>query len=254
MVPEVTWESRVIDVTACRPVVQQRTVMVPKMIPEHRQVERHYTVMKPVYSTQTVHYTVPKAVTTYHPETYCVQIPYTETRNSTRTAYRQVPYQVTSYVCEDQGQWEERQVVVSAKPCGGRHARGCASCDDCAKTCTQQVWVPNIVKKPVVTTCFRTECYEEPCTITVTLYRSETRTRNVRTTNYVPEPRTREIRCTNYVPEMKSKLVTETSYRCEMVPKVQNYTEYVPYITQKTIRVPVCRMVPKVITCDVPCL
>ena len=252
-VPSVTYETRVVPYTACRPEIRERTVMVPKMIPESRQVERHYTVMKPVYSTNTVSYTVNKPVTTYVDQTYCVQIPYRETRQETRTVCRQVPYTDVSYVCEDQGHWEDRVVPVSCGK-GGRRgcASNCASCASCAP-CTQKVWVSNIVKKPVEVTCYRTEVSEVPYTHTVTLYRSETRSRKVPVTNYIPETKTRPVTCTNFVPEVKSKLVTETSYRCEMVPQVQRYTEMVPYTAERTISVPVCTMVPKVITCQVPC-
>ncbi len=251
-VPHITYESRVVPVTACRPVTHERTVMVPKMIPVHTQVERQYTVMKPISSTRTISYCVNKPMTTYVPQTYCVQIPYQETRQEMRTVCKQVPYTDVSYVCEDQGHWEERAIAPS---CGRGGRRGCASdCAACAcAPCTQKVWVSNIVKKPVEVTCYRTEVSQVPYTYNVTLYRSETKTRTVPVTHYIPETKTRQVSHTDFVPEVKTKLVTETSYRCEMVPQVQHYTEMVPYTTQKTIQVPVCKMVPKVITCQVPC-
>lgn len=280
MVPETTYETRKVTVTKYRREQRQKQVTVQTRVPVRQTRTCNYTVMVPhqttrtvnyvecvpVQTTKTVAYTVKKPVWTTKTVHYTVCVPEQVERQGVKRVARRVVVEKTRTVCVDQGHWEERPVA----PCGGCNACGsCGGCGSCGAACapaTCKVWVSNLVKKEVPYKVCQTVCEDVPYTYTVTKYRREPRTKEVKVCRYECERRTKEVNCTTYQrvtktkevactvrrPEQRTREIQVVTYQCVPQQRTVNYTVCVPYQTECEVRVPVCRMVEKVVACPAP--
>jgi hypothetical protein len=290
MVPERTLEERTVMVTKCRPETRERMITVYNRVPETVTKTRTFTVMVPETKTRTVRDCITKPVWETVTQTYTVQVPYQETVQSTRRVAKCVTYTETVNVTKDMGHWEtvavdpcavastgcgdcgtvpccdnpcptRRVVFRRASRCGNcgtnvRMAR-CESCNGCgvaaSDCCTRKVWVANLVTEPVEVTRQRIEYVDVPCTQVVTRCRTEERTREVKLCKLTTEYVDREVQYTTCRAETKTEEYQATVYKCVAEQKPQQYTVMVPYQEEQTVQVPVCHMVPKVVTCSVRC-
>lgn len=244
MVPTMVTETRTVDCVEYHREDRERTVTVYRRVPETKEVTQTFTVMVPETRTKTVQYTVCKPVYETVDQQYTVCVAHQETRQGTRAVCRQKPVQVTRTVCEDQGHWEERPCGAPSG-CGGcKPCHGCGGCGGCG---TYKVWVPNVVKKEVQMTVMKSEIVHEPYEYTCTVYKPETRTRQVQVCRMVPEKQTREVQYTVCVPQQREKTFNVTSYKCIAEEQQQTYTVCVPHKVQKEVQVRVCRMVEKTV-------
>jgi hypothetical protein len=233
MVPHFEQQKRTIDVTECKPVQRQREVTVHRCVPEVKKVEQTCTVMTYKPQTRTEQYTV--CNTTYREETrtYTVGVPEMQKRSGTHMVCKPKPVTVMKTVCEDQGHWE-------VHPC------------DCHCGHPHRVWVPHVVTRQVPVTVMQPNYVEEPYEYMVCVMRPEQRTCKVRVPEHHFETKTREVTCMVPEPKQVKRMVDVVTYKHVPEKKVEHYTELVPYTVKKDIYVPVCKMVPKTITCQVP--
>lgn len=273
MVPTTEWENRTITVTVCRPEIKERTETIRRVVPEAKDVVRTVTVCVPERRTKEVSYTVLVPEYKDVQNTFTVMVPHQEERTATRVVCRKVPVQETRTVTRDQGRWEFQTVEV---PCGTgcdmcdgcaprrrglfRRASHCDDCEPCSPPCppqtttvTRKVWIPNLVSEEVPYTTYKTERVEQPYTYTVTVCKPEPRTTTSRVRVDRPETRTKEVSFTEIVRKQVDKTFREVSYRTVEEPRTVRYTVLVPHQEERQIRVPVCKWVPKKITCRVPC-
>ena len=135
-----------------------------------KDVDFKYCVNVPTRETKHATRTIRKPHWKEVPYEYTVMVPTTETQTQTYWVWETVPVKKTRKVCEDKGHWEERQVQVGGcNPCQSAcntcrpACNPCSSCQSACNTgnacgsacnvapvtCTQKVWVPNIVEKQV---------------------------------------------------------------------------------------------------------
>jgi hypothetical protein len=267
------------------PKSREETITVCK--PVWRDVKFKYTVCELIRDTKKCTRTVCKPVWTEVDQDCTVMVPCVEDRTDKVCVWKCVPVTRTRQVCEDQGHWEERSVQVGSCNTGCYTCNHCNTwCNTCAPvacapvTCTQKVWVPNVVTKDVEYTVNEWQCSKEDRTYQVTVCKPVTKTRKVKVCNWttVEEEydyvvcRTQQVEkigtrkvcemvrqeqiCTiNYtVCVPKTKIVEETVCRWECVPtqKVIKETVCVPVTVEKEVQVPVCRWVSKTIKVKVP--
>jgi hypothetical protein len=124
-----------------------------------KDVEFKYVVNVPTREEKTATRTVRKAQTKDVTYDYTVMVPSTETQTQTFWVWETVPVTKTRKVCEDKGHWEEHQVQVGGcNPCKSACGSCNTCCNPCPVTCTQKVWVPNVVESTVEYTV--TECHK----------------------------------------------------------------------------------------------
>jgi len=243
-VPQVTYVDKTIHVTCYRPEVRERKVTVPRHIYETKHVEQTCTVMQPKHTTRTVRYTTSRPIYKDVEITQTVMVPKHVKRTCMRTVCRPYQDEVTHTICEDHGHWETRTVPAPHRGCG---------CHQCCKPVTCKVWVPKIVKREVTRPVTRYRYEQVPYEYTDVCYEPEQRKRMVRRCVDVEyRQHTREVPCVTYEPKVVTRKVPMVSYRCEYREVVQKCTVMVPYQQEKVIQVPVCKMVPKTIRCQVP--
>jgi hypothetical protein len=164
-----------------------------------------------------------------------VMVPHTEMRQGVRTVCQPVPVQIAKTVCRDVGGWDTKSYV---------------DCHGCVQTCS--VYVPNVITEQVPVTVLKPQMVEVPFTYPETVCRPETRTVTERIPRPVFETRTREVPFTVPVPRQVEKQVPVTTFRQVVEEKVVPYTEMVPVTVERTVRIPVCTMVPKTISYTLP--
>lgn len=233
MVPTYEHQKRKIQVTECKPVARQREVTVYRPVPEHKQVEQTCTVLDYQPQTRTEKYTVCHTTWTQETRKYTVGVPEMQKRKGVRMVCHPQPVQVMRTVCEDHGHWETR-------PC------------DCNCCQPHRVWVPNVVKRQVPCTVMKPHYVEEPYEYTVCVMRPVTKTCTINVPHHDYETKTRQVTCMVPVPKQVKRMVDVVTYKHVPEKKTEHYTELVPYTVEKEVVVPVCKMVPKKITCKVP--
>jgi YTV protein len=248
LVPEWVTEHKQVPTTEIRHEVRDKEIVCYKDVPETVQHTRTVTYTERQVRSHEEKYTVQKQVTEKVEQKYTVPVPYTETRNATRTIFKPiwkeiehkytiyVPYyeKRTAYrpvsrcvpvvrtrdVCVDQGYWEERISKPVYKFCGP------GTPPVPVPVCKTRVWVPKLVHKQVPYTVNTYETVQVPYEYQVKLERPEVRTKiekiremiptqqpysyNVYLTRY--ETRSRYVDVYRYVPEVKSRTVYETVY------------------------------------------
>jgi hypothetical protein len=116
-----------------------------------------------------------------------------------------------------------------------------------------RVWVPNIVRENVTRTVMVPQTVNQPYDYPITVCTPEKRIRQLQVCRQVAEQVTREVPVTTCVPEKRQRTFQVTKYRDVVETNRVPYTVTVPYTVDKQIQVPVCRVVPKVVsqTCRV---
>lgn len=244
LVPQMTMETRKVCVTQCRPETHTRRISVCKMVEERKEVAYEYCEWKaePHTRQETYQVSVPewKDVTTE----FTVMVPHTEKRQGVRKVAKCVASTEKRTVCEQGGHWADRQVQVQT------FVRGC---DDCGRptccpqmtTCTQKVWVPEVIQKEIEVTVHNVVCEDQPFEYDVTVCKPETRTCTQKVCVPKCETRTREVQYFVHVAEKKSGTRTVICCKPVMEEKEVQYTVMVPYKVEKEIQVCVCHMVEK---------
>lgn len=263
MVPERSWEIRQVPVTVCKPEVRQVAVTVMREVVEVKAVTRQYTVMEKVQKVRVENYAVRTPTYRDVERQVTTMVPEPVARQGVRRVCRPVQVQEMRTVCKDQGHWEERQVTSSCDSscdsCGrrcGRRAR-CGSCGGCTTPCEPtvsvcRVWVPNIVQEQVPVMVTRNQMFDEPYQYTETVCKPVVKTVVERVCEIKVEQKSREVPYVECVPRVETKTEDVKVVRCIPEKQVRDITVMVPHQEMKEIRVPVCRMVPKVIECRVP--
>ena len=231
-------------------------------------ITRTYTVMETQQRTRVENYVECTPVWRNVERQVTEMIPEQELRQGVRQVCRQVQVQETRLVCKDLGHWEERQVAVSSPcdSCGGR--RGCRSrcggCGGCASACggcgsgnaptvsVCRVWVPNVVQEQVPVMVWKSQLVDEPYQYRVTVCKPQVRIVNERVSEIKREQKTRTHNFNVAVPRQMTKVEEVRVVRCVPEQQQRDITVMVPHVELKEVQVQVCRMVPKVITCQVP--
>jgi hypothetical protein len=99
LVPQMVTETREIPTTEIRPEEREREVIVHRRVPETVQRTRTFTVMEPQVRSHEETYTVRKPVTKCVEQSYTVDVPYTETKTGTRTVCKPIWKDVPHDVC-----------------------------------------------------------------------------------------------------------------------------------------------------------
>jgi hypothetical protein len=263
-VRETTMETRTVQVTECRAETREREVRCARRVPYQETVTEDYVVMVQQTHMKQIVETVYKPVMETVTQEYTVMVPHQEMRQGYRPVTTCVPTQQNYTVCVDRGGWQERTIQVPCSPypvrcgrCGGCGAYGggrCGGCNGCGAcppqmiTRTVRCWVPNIVREQVTRTVMVPQTVNQPYNYAITVCTPERRVRQVQVCRTVAEQVTREVPVTSCVPEKRQRTFQVTKYRDEVDVKKVPYTVMVPYTVEKQIQVPVCRVVPKVIT------
>jgi len=255
-VREMGTETRKVMVTECRPEVRQRAYKVCKRVPYQETVTEAYTVMVQQTQMKRVSEVVYKPVMKTVDQRYTVMVPHVERRQGVKHDVQCVPVQQTAVVCVDRGCWETRTIQVPCPQYGygygySRCGQPCGGCNGCAPpmvTRCVRVWVPKIVQQQVTQTVMKQQVIARPYQYDVTVCRPETRVRQVQVCETVATRVEKDVPVVHCVPEQKTRSFQVTRYRDVTEDKVQNYTVMVPYQVEKTILVPVCKIVPRTIT------
>lgn len=241
-----------------------------------KDVETKYWVNVPTRETKTGTRTVRKPHWKEVDHEYTVMVPSMETQTQKYWVWESHPVKKTRKVCEDKGHWEEKQVQVGGcNPCQSACGSCNTCCNPCPVTCTQKVWVPNIVEteveytthecrkvektrevqvcvsKPVKKTCKRKVCEwveeEEEYTYEVCGWKKEEKTCTRKVCETTWEEVTQKVEYSEWV--AKTKTVEDTVCRWECVPtkKTIKETRCVPVQVKEEVDVKVCRMVEKTI-------
>ena len=252
LVPEMSTETRKIWVTECRPETQTRKVRTCKLVQESKEVTEEYTVWTQQCQTRKEQYQVSvpewKDVTTE----YTVMVPSTEKRQGVRKVAKCVPTTEKRTVCEHSGHWEDRAVQVQTFV-QGCDACGRPTCCPQTTTCTQKVWVPEVIQKQVDVTVNKIVCEDQPYDYEVTVCKPETKTATQKVCTYKCETHTRDVQFTVCVPEKKTATRTVVSCKPVMEEHDQQFTVMVPHKVEKEILVNVCKMVEKKIQVQTCC-
>ena len=252
LVPHMTMETRKVCVTQCRPETHTRKISVCKMVEERKEVPYEYCEWKAEAHTrqESFQVSVPewKDVTTE----FTVMVAHTEKHQGVRKVAKCVPSTEKRVVCEQGGHWAEQQVQVQT------FVRGCDSCGRptcCPQmtTCTQKVWVPEVIQKEIEVTVHKVVCEDQPFEYDVTVCKPETRTCTQKVCVPKCETRTREVQYFVHVAEKKSGTRTVVCCKPVMEEKEVQCTVMVPYKVEKEVQVCVCRMVEKKIQVAVCC-
>jgi hypothetical protein len=231
MVPHTTFKTVTVPETILRPEIRQRTIIVPRCIPETHMVTRVHTIMVPEVRSRTETYEVPHTTVDVVERPITVMVPHTEMRQGVRHVCESVPVQTTKTVCRDAGYW---------------HTKTYVDCHGCVQTCN--VYCPRVVTEEVPCTVYRPQMVEVPFTYPVTVCRPETRSVTERIPRTVFETKTREVPYTVPVPRQVTRQVPVRTMRTVQEEKIINYTHMVPHTVERTVQVPVCTMVPKTIS------
>jgi hypothetical protein len=242
LVPQMFTETRKVCTFECRPETITKKITVCKMVPETKEVQYEYCEWKTETKTRQETYQVStpewKEVTTE----YTVMVPHTEKRQGVRKVARCVPTVEKRTVCEQGGHWEEKQIQVQT------FVRGC---DECGRpiccpqttTCTQRVWVPEVVQKEIEVTVHKVVCEDQPYEYEVTVCKPEKKTCTQKVCVPKCETKTREVTYTVCVPEKKIGTRTVTCCKPMMEEKEVQCTVMRLHKVEKEVPVCVCKMV-----------
>jgi hypothetical protein len=237
-VPTMVTERRQVNVTECRTEPRERTITVQKVIPEVQQVRDVYTVMVQQTQTrlQTYHVNVP--VWREVVQNVTVQVPTQELRKATQRVCRQVQVQEMQSVTRDLGHWDEVLVDVvqyqnhgcgTAGNCGRcrRRHRGCGGCG-CADACGSVGYDAGCA--PAVTQQIQRVWKPDLVTeqIPVTVWRNEVveEPYEYHVTVYHPEVRQQKVKVCEVVTQEKQQEVQVTVCVPERRDAVRNVTTY----------------------------
>lgn len=244
LVPEMVTETRKVCVIECRPETRTRKVTVCRLVHGQKIVPYEYCEYQPETKTrqETFQVSIPewKDVTTE----FTVMVPAVEKRQGVRKVSRCVPTVEKQTVCEQGGHWEDRQVPVQTFV-QGSDACGRPICCPQTTTCTQKVWVHEVVRKEVDVTVNKFVCEDQPYEYEVTVCKPEKRTCTQKVCTHRCETHTRDVQYTVCVP------VKKTGTRCfptctpVMEEKEETCTVMVQHKVEKEILVNVCHMVEK---------
>ena len=236
MVPHIDYKTMTVSDVVCKPVFRQKTVPITRMVPETIAVTRSVPVVTPEARTRTVTYQVCHMNYDVVNDTITIQVPHTEMRQGTRTECRTVTDTVMRTVTECSGYCDWRTYV---------------DCHGCVQTC--RIWVPQTITKQVPVTVSRPEYVEVPYEYPVTVCRPEVRNITRRIPKPTYETKTREVHFTVPVTNYVERQFPKTVFRPVTEDKLVTYTEMVQEQVERVITVPVCTMVPKVVTYTVGC-
>lgn len=228
MVPTTVYQKKVIQCLEYRPVVRECTVNVTRRVPVTKQVKQICTVMVPKVMVRQEAYTVARPVYTKKQYEVTIMVPRNIVKQGVRQVCKYVPTKVMNTVTEDHGCW------VTDKS-------GC---------CTH--WQPNIVQKQVACTVMKPVTVDEPFQYTVTVCEPKKQIVEKTFCHYEYDKKVRNVQYTVCEPKQVERTVNVTTFHCVTEPQVRKYTQMVAHPVQKEISVPICQMVPKVITCKVP--
>ena len=256
LVPQWVTEHKQVPTTEIRHEERDREIVTYKDVPETVQRTRTVTYSEKQVRSHEEKYTVAKQVTEKVEQKYTVPVPYTETRQATRTVFkpvwneiehkytvyvpyyekrtgyrpvsRCVPVVRTRDVCVDQGYWEEH----ISKPV-------CQPCAPAVPVCKTRVWVPKLVHKQVPYTVNTYETVQVPYEYQVKLERPEVRTKIEKVRTMVPteQPYSYEVCLTRY--ETRSRYIDV----CKFVPEVRTRTVYETIYVPRQKTVPYCETV-----------
>jgi len=243
-VPEICMERRTIKTVECRAVVHECQVTITRQVPHTTWCEKECCIMKAEPRTRIECYTVYKPIICKKEKEICLMEPVHCKTPATRCVSKAVPVKEKRTRLEDEGQFVDQPCSVSnCKP----------GCKPSCEPSTKKVWIPNMVEKEFFVTTWRQEWANEDYIKVCTTLKPVTRTVFETTvTGCIPECRTREVSYTVCVPCTIKRMIPTTTYTCEQVPMTKKWVEMVPECVEKEICVPVCKMVTKKITCQVP--
>jgi hypothetical protein len=101
---------------------------------------------------------------------------------------------------------------------------------------TRQVWVPNLVQKPITCTVMRPQMFAEKYTYLVNLCRAEQRTQTCNVVDMVPEQQTRQVPYTVCVPKTQTVTVNQPQWSDEPY-------SYVVTLCRPEVRTQTCNVV-----------
>ncbi len=244
LVPVMTTETSKVCVTECKPETRTRKVTVCKMIQEQKVVPYEYCEWKQETKTrqETFQVSVPewKDITTE----VTVMVPTTEKRQGVRRVTKCVPTTQKQTVCEYGGHWEDRQVQVQTFV-QGCDACGRPTCCPQMATCSQKVWIPEVVRKEIDVTVNKIVCEDQPYEFEVTICKPVKQNCTKKVCTFKCETRTRDVQYTVCTPEKKTGTRTVTFCKPVMAEKEETCTVMVPHKVEKEVQVNVCRMVEK---------
>ena len=109
-----------------------------------------------------------------------------------------------------------------------------------------------MVQRQIAYTCMQRQTSEVPCPVTVTVMKPEVRTQTVQVPEVIQEQKTRNVNYIVMVPQQQTRTVNVCNMQTVQEQKTRDYTVMVAYQEAQQVQVPVCRMVAKTITCQVP--
>ncbi|MFM7071678.1 MAG: hypothetical protein ACKO38_07810 [Planctomycetota bacterium] len=277
MVPQTVMEQRTVHVTQYRCEPRHQVVAYTRMVPEVHSYKKPVTVMTQVARQRTVPYTVMKPVCREVEYEVVVNVPHVEVRQGVRMCTQYMPTTEHRVIHEDRGHYEER--IVETPVCEPVYSYGCgprwlhrrcgwrcdpycdpycgpgACVDGCAVAPCQvvhRVWVPEVVERTIDVVVHRPVCVEEKFEYQVVVCRPERRIHKKLVTEYVPVMAERVETYFECVPEVREVVYHQTV--CKPVVEHRTVTRMVtvPYVVEKVVCVPVCRMVPRRVVCSAP--
>ena len=252
LVPQMSTETRRVCVIECRAETQTKKINVCRMIETKKEVSYEYCEWKRETQTRTETYQVMVPEWTDVTTEYCVMVPSIEKRQGVRKVAKCISTIEKRTVCEQGGHWEDRSVQVQT------FVRGCDACGRpvcCPQTttCTQKVWVPEIINKEIDVTVNKIVCEDQPYEYEVTVCKPEKKTCTQKVCTPKCETKTREVCYTVCVPEKKTGTRWVTCCTPVMEEKEVQCTVMVPYKVEREVQVCVCKMVEKKIQVAVCC-
>lgn len=242
LVPQMSTETRKVCVIECRPEIQTKKISVCKLIEEKKEVPYEYCEWRQQTMTRRVTYQVMVPEWTDVTTEYTVMVPHIEKHQGVRKVARCVPTIEKRNVCEQTGHWEDRPVQVQT------FVRGCDACGRpicCPQTttCSQKVWIPEVVQKEIEVTVHKVVCEDQPYEYEVTVCKPEKKTCTQKVCTPKCETKTRDVCYTVCVPEKKSGTRTVTCCKPVWEEKEVQCTVMVPHKVEKEVQVCVCKMV-----------
>ena len=232
LVPRISYEIKQVAVVALQPTVAQKTVTLVRDVPEVRNVKRLLPVLVPEEQTVTETYEECRLIEEEVNREVVVWQPHAEIQEGTRTISRPVMTPESRTILKDVGGWSEKRWV---------DAHGCR------RTC--RVWKPKIVEEPVALTLPKLEAVQVPYREDAVVLKPETKTVTERVCRPVVETKTREVTHTVCAEKLVERECTEVTWRCVAEEQVVNYL--VPQTATEQLQLPVAtrQLVPRIVEC-----
>ena len=252
LVPQMTTETRRICVIECRPETHTKTITICKLIEEKKEVPYEYCEWR--QETKTRQVTCQVMVPEWNEVTteYTVMVPHVERHQGVRKVAKCVAFLEKQTVCEHSGHWADRQVQVQTFV-RGCDADGRPTCCPQITTCTQRVWVPEVVQKDIEVTVHKVVCEDQPYEYEVTVCKPQKKTCTQRVCTQKWVTKTRDVQYTVCVPEKKTGTRWVTCCKPVMEEKEVQCTVMVPHKVEKDVQICVCKMVEKKIQVAICC-